>query len=125
MSLGSDFGGTLDLGRTLSEVAGIRALTESILRRLSTETGSLPDFPEYGEDLTQYIGASSPSAEVIQARIEDQCYQEEEVLNVTVDVNILDTLIEIKIVGEAAEGPFDLSIKVDELGVSPIIPGAL
>jgi phage baseplate assembly protein W len=126
MTLGTDFSGDFDLERGLNEVGGSNALalTQAIIRRLSTPLGSLNDFPEYGADLTQYIGTSNPSEAVIQFDVEEQCYQEEEVESVNVTVVVKDTSISVDISGTTAEGPFGLTVSVDELGVSSITPEA-
>ena len=69
MTLGTDFSGGYDLDPTLSEASGNRALGDSIVRRLSTEAGALEDYPEYGEDLTQYIGRLAVEPSVIEAAV--------------------------------------------------------
>lgn len=122
MTLGTDFSGDFDLDPGLNEVGDTLAVTQSIIRRLSTPAGSLDDYPEYGEDLTQYIGTSNPSVTDIQFAIEQQCYQEEEVESVNVTVTLIDTTVSIIIDGQTAVGPFDLSLSVNNLGVSAITP---
>ena len=122
MTLGTDFKGGYDLSPTLQESSGLTALMECIVRRLSTESGALADYPEYGEDLTQYIGTAGVDAASVEAVVSDQCYQEEEVDNVIVDVTLTGETMRVDITGEADDEPFELTISVDALTVSAIIP---
>jgi len=123
MTLGTDFSGGSELDWSLSEASGRLALGQCIVRRLSTESGSLRDFPEYGYDLTQLIGSAVADVAVIEEKVLEQCYQEEEVLFAEVKVTIIKpTTISIKVILQDADGPFQLTIDVSDLNVSAIIP---
>lgn len=117
-----DFSCDLDLDPSLGLVRGRNALAQAVIRRLTTQTGSLPDFPNYGLDLTQLIGTSFSAAQISQA-VSAQVLQEEEVEDLTVDVQLTDTTVTLSLAIEDGDGPFDLTISVDDLNVEYVIGG--
>lgn len=123
MTLASDFGGGADLDPSLAERTGRRALGEQILRRLTTPRGGLPDYPQYGFDVASLIGrAIEPNA--VAQRVLEQVRAEQEVEDASLDLETSasgDTItLNIKVVD--GDGPFDLTISVDDLDVTAIIP---
>jgi hypothetical protein len=117
MTLGTDISMGVDLDPGMSEVGGRRALADAIVRRLSTPTGGLPEFPAYGLDLTSYIGRAY-SPEQLEADVLDQVFQEEEVEDASVQLEYINGTISIVIAIDDALGPFDLTISIDEVDVS-------
>ena len=126
MTLGSDFAGGADLDPALSEQTGRRALGDAIVRRLTTPRGGYPDFPSYGFDVATVIGRSL-EPNVIAQRVLEQVRAEEEVeqaaMDVTVSADGTTVQLDIRVVDGA--GPFELTISVDDLGVTAIIPEGL
>lgn len=122
MTLGTDFKGGYDLDPNLAESSGTTALAECIIRRLTTERGTLEDYPNYGEDLTQYIGRLGVSPSAVESAVTSQCYQEEEVDGASVVVEFIGSTMVVKISIVAGEEPFELTLNVDELQVTAIIP---
>lgn len=121
--LGSDFSGDSDLDPALSMSSGRRALGQAIVRRLSTPAGRLADFPAYGFDVTSLIGRIVSVTAIVQG-VSDQCRQEEEVEDVDVTAtysqNASALRLDIKV--QSGLGPFDLTLNVNDLGVTAIIP---
>lgn len=115
-----DFAGTLDLDPSLREVRGRVALAEAVFRRLTTPNGSLPDFPDYGYDVTELIGTSFNQSQV-QQQVETQVLLEEEVDDVAAEVVLEDETVIISVAIDDGNGPFDLTISVDELETSYVI----
>jgi len=124
MTLGSDFAGGHDLDSALGEANGLRALADSIIRRLTTTMGELEDHPAYGFSLTSLIGTTLVESFVRQ-QIIAQIFEEEEVEDATIVITALDGSLNIQIVVFAPDGEFPLTINVSELGVETIIPADL
>ena len=119
---GSDFAGVTDVDPALRVSSGRRALGEAVARRLSTPLGALPDWPSYGYDLTTLIGTSVRD-EIIRQNVRAQCIAEEEIERVNISINRPNSsALELAIQLFDAEGPFDLTVLVDELDVTAIIP---
>lgn len=121
--LGTDFAGGADLDPSLSLQSGERALGDAILRRLTTPRGGLPDYPEYGFDVSSLIGRTlTPNA--IAQRVLEQVRAEEEVEDASLDISTSDdgTAVTLKIKVLSAEGPFELTLAIDEVGEVAIIP---
>jgi hypothetical protein len=123
--LGSDFGGGADLSASLSEQYGRLALADAIVRRLTTERGGLPDYPQYGFDVSSLIGTIIEPSSVAQ-RVLAQVRAEEEVSRASLDIETSadNSTINLKLQIVSGDGPFPLTISVSDLGVTAIIPGA-
>lgn len=121
--LGTDFAGGTDLDPAMREQSGERALADAIVRRLTTPRGGLPDFPQYGFDVTTLIGRSLPSNQIAQLVLE-QVRLEEEVLEASLDLVTSDdgSTITMNLKIESGDGPFDLTVSVSALEVTAIIP---
>lgn len=124
MTLGSDFAGGTELDAALSLQSGQRALGDAIIRRLTTPRGGIPDFPAYGFDVGSLIGRTLTPNAIAQLVLE-QVRAEEEVEEAALDVEQSDdgSTITLSIRVVAADGPFDLTLSIDDLGVTAIIPG--
>lgn len=117
-----DFSGTLDLDPSLGSVSGRVALIEAVIRRLTTITGALPDFPDYGYDITALIGTAFNAAD-IESAVQNQILLEEEIDDVEVTATLLsdNVTIQLDITLYDGTGPFDLTVTVDDLKVDYII----
>lgn len=122
--LGSDISGVDDLDATLSVVTGKRALAQAILRRLTTPLGMLIDDPTYGLDVRSFIG-DPVYPDNIKQEIVKQLDQEEEVLRASVAVvfDARTSLLQIQINVVAGDGPFELTISVNELALTAFFDG--
>lgn len=120
--LGTCIGGVSEIDYALTKVTGRTALAHRLLRRLITPRGGVWYAPTYGYDLTELIGSTVPTS-VIEQRVEEQMYAEEEVSDaaatavltssaLTVDVNVVD-----------ADGPFKLVLSQSELTVTALLDG--
>lgn len=121
MTLGSDFSGGEDLDPAMREVSGRRALAQSIVRRLTTGTGNLQDYPAYGFNVTELIGTSLTNTRIRQSVL-GQVLQEEEVEYATVNVRRTQESVTIDIVVTDGDGPFDLTLNISGVEVEAIIP---
>lgn len=124
MALGTDIAGGVDLDPGLRVVGGQRALAKAIVRRLSTDLGALQDHPQYGFNIENIIGTTMPES-VIQQRIRQQCLDEEEVEEAEVVVTKDRENVYIQIRLTAGEGPFLLTVNVNDLGIEAIIPSEI
>lgn len=121
---GTDFGGVLDIDRAWRTVGPRRALAEAIGRRLTTPNGALPDWPDYGFDLTSLVGTTIADS-AIRQQVQAQCLAEEEVLSAAVTVTRVGESLSVSVVIEDGVGPFELTINVSGLEPSVIIPPGL
>lgn len=122
--LGTDFAGSDDLDPALTMQTDRRALADAIIRRLTTARGGLPDYPQYGFDVSSLIGSVvTPNA--VAQRVLEQVRAEEEVEEASCDVtqSTDGTTLTITIKVVSSVGPFDLTIDVNDLEFSAIIPG--
>ena len=120
----SDYGSCVkcvsDLNGRGETVKGLRAIAESIARRLTTPRGRLIGDPNYGIDVTEYLNADLSRRDVAELRsaIISECLKDERVEEITVEVTIdaSDKMtIAIQFVG--ADGPFEFVLSVNELSV--------
>ena len=128
----------IDYGRDLSctdaltpgrYVTGTRLVGQALYRRLTTPRGMLRGGEEeaiYGLDLTELLGASlnDTATEVasLAGRIEAECLKDDRISNVDVTVtptvNGPSTSYEIVLFVESSEGPFSLTLGVEDVTVS-------
>lgn len=124
MTLGTDFAGWSDVDPSLGYQSDSRALADAILRRLTTPRGGLPDFPGYGFDVSSLIGrALEPNS--ISQRVLEQVRAEEEVLDAALDIETsadgTGIILSLRVV--SSDGPFTLTVPIEDLDASAIIPG--
>lgn len=124
--LGTDFSGVTDLDASLSQVSGRLALAQRVLRRLSTERGSLVGSPTYGYDLASAIGSMLPVS-VINQRVREQVLAEPEIEDARVSSTFeaKTGLLTVEITAVDADGPFDLVLSVTELTIEAIADGVV
>jgi len=123
--LGTDFYGTTDLDPSLSVVSGRLALAQAVLRRLTSQRGTLLDDPTYGYDLRLLIGSAIREGE-FEARILEQVLAEEEVQDATLTLTYSLELsqLTVALVLTDTEGPFPLTVTVNELSAEMLLPEA-
>lgn len=73
---------------TFALISGYRVVAEALARRLSTPKGFLKAFPDYGEDLRQYLNEAVTDDMLDRARSEAvaECLQDERVDSITCTV---------------------------------------
>jgi hypothetical protein len=123
MVLGSDFSGGLDLDWTLSTAEGLEALGQALVRRLSTQRGSLEDDPTYGFDLRNAVGSAVPLS-IIEHRTLEQVLAEEEIERATVAATLTGGVLRVVIRALAGAGPFRLTLTIDELTFEHLLEAA-
>ncbi len=109
-----------------SIVSGRPSLANNIVRRLTTQTGSLPDDPNYGFDLRLYLSAGLTPGGVnrLRGQIVDQVGADPLVQSVdTVTFLFNQNSFQITIGITDAQGPFDLVLLVDDLTVTILNEG--
>jgi phage baseplate assembly protein W len=111
-------GGTLDLDPTGALVSGVRAVAESVARRLTTRRGSLLGAPDYGLDVRYFLGDSFDPAGVfaLESAVVDECGKEERVRRATCAAT-LDAAgaLSIEVDVESDVGPFSLVLSVGQV----------
>jgi hypothetical protein len=124
--LGSDISGITDVDASLSTVGGRLALAQRVLRRMSTQRGSLIASPLYGFDLQSCIGSMLPVSAINQ-RVGEQVLLEPEIEDAAVDATFNaktgELTVDINVVD--ADGPFDLTLTATELTLSAIADGVV
>lgn len=123
---GTDFAGITDIDPALTVVSGAQGLAEQILRRLTSQRGSMMADPIYGYDLRALVGSSASVTEV-ERGIAEQLDEEEGVEDYRIDIafdHITETLtVDIYVV--ASEGPFALTETIGGLTASIILGSSL
>jgi hypothetical protein len=122
MALASDIAGVLDVDWALSTVDGFLALAQQILRRLTTPLGELEDDPTYGFDIRGLVGAPL-TASIIEARVLEQIYAEEEVQRAAVRATQSADGILIEMRVQAITGTGSLTLNASTLGVTALLNG--
>jgi len=112
--------------RTGRFATGTRLVAESIFRRLTTPRGMLRGTEEegnFGLDLTELIGSVSTKSDAasLPARIQAEILKDERVESVTVRVvdesDGVAKFFTVFIEATTAEGPFSLTLGIDEVTV--------
>ena len=126
----TDFGderSCTDSLRTSRFASGPRLVAEACYRRLTTPRGTLrggDDEQNYGLDLLNLIGtvSSASAAAALPGQIESELLKDERLDSVTATVTSSvvgpSTSWSIVVEGETAEGPFALTLSVDDVTVS-------
>ena len=119
---GSDFYCVDDIDPALSVVSGNDCLGQALVRRISTPRLGLFYDADYGIDARRYLGrAVNPN--VTSQAIESECMKDERLADITAGVSFdsddepRDNL-SITLQCAADDGPFDLTVLIDNLSVS-------
>ena len=119
---GVDISAYPDLSETFETVTGTRVVAERLWRRFSTARGGLSFHPNDGFDLRVMLneGFSSDSLARMRTAIAAEAKKDEAVLDATVTVEFLSASrkLVITIEGEAADGPFALTLLVTQVSVA-------
>ena len=119
--LGSDFSCEEDLDANLTPVSGRLGLAQSVLRRYISPTGSLFYDSDYGDDIRRYVNNVGPTEMRASAAAEGEAEKDERVDRADVDATKSGSALELKVVLTDGDGPFELTIGVDELSASLLI----
>lgn len=123
---GSDISGALDVSRAMAETDGFTtlALAQSLVRRLDTPRGSLPDDKNWGISVSSYLNAGTTAAGIrqIAGQIRAELSLDDRVGALTVRVaptpNGQSLLISIQVQPIAALlGPFTLTLNASDAGL--------
>ncbi len=117
-----DVDGLLDLDPAWNPISGVPVVAEAIARRISTPPGSLPDDSSYGFDVRQLLEDNLDERDLAAARaaIQLQAEADERVVSATVQLSLLGERLRIVLRVLLAEGPFTLTLDVNQLGVEQL-----
>lgn len=123
---GSDISGADDLDRTMAETEGFATLTlaQSLVRRLDTPRGTLPDDKNWGISVPAYLnnGSTDEGIRQIAGQIRAELLLDDRVDSLTVRVapssNARTLRIEVQVTPlAAAAGPFTLTLNASDAGL--------
>lgn len=122
-ALGSDFSCVEDIDANLSATDGRNALAQAVARRIITPTGGLFYNPDYGNDVRRYLNNSSPTATRIAADAQGEAEKDERVDRADASAVLSDSnkRLTLSLRLQDGEGPFDLTLNVDELTAELLI----
>lgn len=116
---GSDFSCVSDLDPKLSVVSGPLVVAQAIVRRLQTPRGGLWYDLSYGTNVRQWLNGSTSKVRVASA-IEAEARKDERVSAARATVTFSQSSMDIRLLITLAEGPFELTIGVNDLTVDLI-----
>lgn len=122
---GNDTEAVSDLTFARRQVDGETMMAQAMARRLQTRRGSLFYASDYGYDLRQFLKGSVPPASVINGQVENELLKDERVADVTAEVsfNEQSEVQEVRVFGNGSEGPFDLTIPIEDVTVELLREG--
>lgn len=127
--LGVDVDAILDVPLRWGMTSGTRTLANGIARRLSTPAGSMPDDPNYGTDIRDYVNGGFTPTQLGQIRgaVESECLKDPRVQSASVDFSWIGASGTMKavITIEIAEGTFTLVLAASALTVDMLDVGVL
>ncbi len=116
-----------DLVMPSTMASGFQVVAEAILRRWQTPRGGLIDDPNYGFDLSDYIGDDLDTrglARIGQAAAAE-AQKDERVLNAAVTVSLIGDALTVAGLISTAKGPFRLVVSVDQVNTTLLQVSAL
>ncbi len=120
-SLGVDVNAITDVPLRWGMTSGWRNLGNALARRLETPQGSMPDDPNYGFDVRDYLngGFTAPQIGQIRASSAAECLKDPRVQSVDIDFTWIAASSSIRVVltVETADGPFTFVLDVSALTV--------
>ncbi len=123
---GSDTTCVTDLPRIDVQVSDPRVLIgQRTARRLTTPRGALGlinDDPSVGFDVRQFINAKLSPGQIsaAQTQIKNEVLKDEQVLSADVRITLAQSMLTINVQMTTAEGPFLLTLNVEDLTVAAI-----
>ena len=112
LGYGSDISGAYDLDPNMAEVRGLTtlALGQSIVRRLDTPRGSLPDDKDFGIDLRSYVnrGVTAQDVRALGGQIQNELRKDDRIRTAAIVVRSNATGSELRI--EISIEPFDATL---------------
>ncbi len=105
---------------TFELVSGRAALVQAILRRFQTRRGTLVDDPDYGLDLTDWVGKRTDTAQLLawQQALQAEARKDQRVRSARARLTTLPSgVLRFTLALETAEGPFSLTVQVSEVSV--------
>ena len=123
---GSDISGALDVDPTMAETNPFStlALAESLVRRLDTPRGSLPDDKNWGISVASYLNKGSTSQDILQiaGQIRNELLLDDRVDTLTVEMKPdavgKNVRVSISVQPLAAfAGPFTLTLNASDTGL--------
>jgi hypothetical protein len=125
---GTDISCTTDLSTIDVLISNNDMVTQRLIRRLSTPNGAMnlidPDpASTISTDLSQYVNAKidTNTSLTIQNDVNNVCLQDQAVLNVTTQTiapTIANRTLIINTSGNTSQGPFSLTISIDQLNAT-------
>lgn len=121
---GRDLACVDDLDPTLRETTGVETFQHALARRLATPRGWLLDDENYGYDVRDELSAEVTRSDVprIGASVRGEVLKDDRVLTASVRTTVEGPTaaqrLTIAVNGEAADGPYDLTLDVSKLSVS-------
>lgn len=119
-----------DLDPTLRETTGVETFQHALARRLQTPRGWLFDDQGYGYDVRDELGSEVTKTDVprIGAAVRGEVLKDDRVLTASVRTTISGPTsaqrLQITVTGDAAEGPYDLTLDVTKVSVTLLATGA-
>ena len=104
---------------TFELVSGRAALVQAILRRFQTRRGTLVDDPDYGLDLTDWVGKRTDTAQLLawQQALQAEARKDQRVRSARARLTTPSGVLRFTLALETAEGPFSLTVQVSEVSV--------
>lgn len=124
--LGVDLYGLDDVDEGERLVDELQGLAQAIYRRLTTPRGSLLRAPNYGLDVRSFLGLemTRPMMAQVGAQIRLEILKDERVQSCAVEVlSATRESLSLRIVGEASEGPFRLTLAASAITVELLNEG--
>lgn len=120
---GRDLWCVTDLDASLRETTGVVTFQHAITRRISTPRGAVLDADDYGTDIRDELKQEVTRASLVQiaGRVRNEILKDERASTCSVTPTYTGSplvALELAIRGEAAEGPYSLTIAVDAVKVS-------
>ena len=119
-NLGSAWSCITDLAMPSKLVTGFHVVAEAIARRWQTPRGGLIDDPNYGFDLTDYVGDDLSKADLsrIAASAKAEALKDERVQACDVVLTMINGVMAVTAKVTTSAGPFTMVVSVSALSVS-------
>jgi hypothetical protein len=101
-------------------VTGFRVVAEAIARRWQTPRGGLIDDPNYGMDLTDYVGDDMDKQALasLARQAGAEAEKDERVLRCATTITMVGNVMMVHGKVDTAKGPFELVVSVSEVTIT-------